>query len=142
LEECRHLTEELGVTDRVLFHGKFPLNEMKRFYKMADCFLLTLRGGDFIGMTLPGKTQGYMGVGKPIVAAIDGAAAQTIREADCGECVSAGDVQGLSENMIKIMENFDLYKEKGRNGRRYFEEHFTRGIFMRSLNDLLESSAG
>ena len=140
LEECKALADELHLKDRVTFHGKFPVSEMKRFYCMADCFLLTLRGGDFIGMTLPAKAQGYLCAGKPVVAAADGAAYDLVREADCGESVPAGDAQGLAAAMEAVIADPALYQEKGRNGRRYFERHFTREIFMESLNRLLEQA--
>lgn len=139
-DDCVALARQFGVTDRVIFHGKFPLSEMKRFYTMADCFLLTLRGGDFIGMTLPAKTQGYLCAGKPVVAAADGAVSGLIKEADCGDCVPAGDWKALAEAMTAVIADPEKYREAGRNGRRYFEEHFTRDIFMRSLTEILNGA--
>lgn len=138
LEECRALASELGVNSQITFHGRFPLTEMKRFYRMADCFLLTLRGGDFIGLTLPAKSQGYLSAGKPILGAIDGAASDMIRDADCGVCVPAGDYQALGEKISQITENFDTYIEKGKNGRRFYEENYTKEIFLQSFIKLLE----
>lgn len=137
LDACRRLAQQLGVTDRVSFYGRHPQSEMKGFYKMADCFLLTLRGGDFIGLTLPAKSQSYLSAGKPIAAAIDGAGSEMIREADCGECVAAGDYQGLGECMTRIIDNFDNYRQKGRNGRKFYEENYTKERFMRTLEGLL-----
>ncbi len=138
LEACRTLAAELGVNRQITFHGRFPLSEMKRFYRMADCFLLTLRGGDFIGLTLPAKSQGYLSAGKPILGAIDGAAHDMIREADCGECVPAGDYRALGEKISQMTENFAAYIEKGKNGRRFYEENYTKETFMRSFIKLLE----
>ena len=140
LEECRNLAAELHLEDKVTFHGKHPLAEMERFYRLADCFLLTLRGGDFIGMTLPAKAQGYLCAGKPVLAAADGAAADLVREADCGESVPAGDAAGLAAAMERVIADEPLYREKGLHGRRFFEEHFTREIFMQSLSRLLSQA--
>ncbi len=137
LEACKQLAQQLHVTDRVRFYGRYPQSEMKRFYQMADCFLLTLRGGDFIGLTLPAKSQSYLSAGKPIVAAIDGAGREVIQEADCGECVPAGDYLGLGESMTQVVEHFDRYRQKGRNGRKFYEENYTREKFMESLKKLL-----
>ena len=58
---------ELETEEKVIFHGRYLLEKMKDFYKMADCLMLTLRGDDFIGMTLPAKAQGYLSAGKPIL---------------------------------------------------------------------------
>lgn len=137
LENCKKLAEQLGVQDRICFHGRYPQSEMERFYRLADCFLLTLRGGDFIGMTLPAKSQSYLSAGKPIVAAVDGAASEMMREADCGEVVTAGDVIGLAEKMSQIADQFERYREKGKNGRKFYEENYTKEKFMKSLETLL-----
>lgn len=132
------LAEDLKLGDRVCFHGRHPLDAMKGFYKMADCFILTLRGGDFIGMTLPAKAQGYLCAGKPVLAAIDGAGKELIEQSACGAVVSAGNVEGLASNMKNLIEHPDEYKKKGLNGRNYYERHFTKAIFMDGLLNILE----
>jgi len=137
LENLRQLTLELGLEDNVTFHGRHSQKAMTDFYKMADCFLLTLRGGDFIGMTLPGKAQGYLCTGKPILAAIDGAGREMMAEADCGEYVPANDHVALAEKMLLMIESFENYKEKGMNGRRFYESHYTKDIFYDSLIAIL-----
>lgn len=138
LKACKKLAKELKLEELVIFHGQHPLSRMPQYYKMADCMLLTLRGGDMIGETLPAKAQSYLSVGKPIVGAIDGAGQEMIREADCGECVAAGDAKGLAAAMQRVIEQPELYKEKGQNGRRFFEENYTKALFMQRLLALLE----
>lgn len=138
LENMKQLSKTLNIEDRVVFHGRHPQKEMYKFYKMADCFLLTLRGRDFIGMTLPAKAQGYLCAGKPICAAIDGAGNELIKEVDCGLVVAAGDIEGLANSMQQMIENFDTYKAKGINGRKYYEQHFTKEIFMSRLTNLMK----
>lgn len=138
LENLKTLVHQTELQNKILFYGRFPLNEMKRFYQMADCFLLTLRGGDFIGQTLPSKAQGYLCAGRPILGAIDGAAKEMIEEADCGECIPAGDYKALSEKMLRVIDHFDQYRQKGLNGRKFYEEHYRKEIFMKTFFDLIE----
>jgi glycosyltransferase involved in cell wall biosynthesis len=137
LTKLKDLAKFLELGSRVIFHGRHSLEDMRTFYRMADCFLLTLRGGDFIGMTLPTKAQGYLCAGKPVLAAIDGSGKELIEQSGCGEVVPAGDVEGLAEKMVKIIENPEKYKDKGRNGRIFYEKHFTKDIFMGRLLELL-----
>ena len=139
LDNCKALVNQTGLQDRIFFYGRYPLKEMKKFYQMADCFLLTLRGGDFIGQTLPSKVQGYLCAGRPILGAINGAANTMIQEADCGECVPAGDDKALSEKMSFIIDHFDLYRQKGHNGRKFYENHYTKEKFMLTLMNLFKS---
>ena len=112
---------------------------MKRFYKLADCFLLTLRGGDFIRMTLPAKAQGYLSAGKPILAAADGAAAGMIRESGCGESVPAGDAAGLAAAMERVIAAPAGYRGKGETAAVSLNS-ITPEIFMESLHRLLRQA--
>lgn len=138
LENCKKLAESLELKGKVVFHGRRPLADMNEFYKLADCFLLTLRGGDFVGMTLPGKAAGYLSAGKPVLAAIGGAGGELVREAGCGETVAAGDAEALADKMKLVIENLDEYKQKGINGRVFYEKHFSKKQFFKSLIAILE----
>ena len=138
LNACKQLVEQLSLQNKVVFHGRHPQSQMPCYYKMADCMLLTLRGGDMIGETLPAKAQSYLSVGKPIVGAIDGAGREMIIEADCGEGVPAGDDEALAAAMRRVIEHPAVYRQKGQNGRRFFEENYTKALFMQRLMALLQ----
>ena len=138
LNACKQLVEQLSLQNKVVFHGRHPQSQMPCYYKMADCMLLTLRGGDMIGETLPAKAQSYLSVGKPIVGAIDGAGREMIIEADCGEGVPAGDDEALAAAMRRVIEHPAVYRQKRQNGRRFFEENYTKALFMQRLMALLQ----
>ena len=76
LDECKRLAREYGIKDKIIFYGRRPVEEMPKFYKMADACLLTLKDDTWIGRTIPAKLQGYMAAGKPVIGAINGAAQQ------------------------------------------------------------------
>lgn len=137
MKTLKRMVKNMDLEDKVIFHGRHPLEKMKCFYKKADCFLLTLRGGDSIGMTLPSKMQSYLCAGKPIVAAIDGAAAKVIHEADCGLRAPAGNSKALAELMDKVIDEFETFKIKGENGRKFYDNNYTKDIFMNNLLKIL-----
>lgn len=141
IDKIKQMVAEKGFADRVIFHGRFPVSEMKQFYALADAFLLTLKSSSAIGLTMPSKLQGYMAAGKPIVAAIHtigGAAQEVIHQANCGKSVDSDDAQGLALLMSDAIENFTEYKMLGKNGREYFLQHFTKDIFMKATLNQLE----
>lgn len=133
------LVAEKGLEDHVLLHGRHPAECMAEFYRMADACLLTLRAGSWIGLTMPSKLQGYMSAGKPVIAAIDGAAKEVIEDSGCGVCVGAGDSVALAAAMTDFVENRSAYEHCGMNGRAYYEEHFTKRRFMLQLEGALVS---
>ena len=136
--ELENMVREYGLEDNVTFYGNQKREDMPRFYKMADALLITLRGNNEVGDTMPGKLQMYMTTGKPIFGAINGAANEVIKEARCGSCVKAGDYEGLAKLMKLYIEHPSDYLNCGRNAREYFKTHFTLDIYMDGLEKELE----
>ena len=139
-EVLESLVREQGLSNRVIFHGNQKREDMPTYYKMADALLLTLRGNNAVGDTMPGKLQAYMSTGKPILAAINGAAAEVIEESACGACVKAGDSEGLAEIMKHYLEHREEYAACGERGRAYFANHFTLDIHVDQLEKQLEKT--
>lgn len=137
LEECKEMVQKLQIQERFIFHGRYPVTEMPKFYKIADACLLTLTGDSLIGMTIPSKLQGYMAAGKPVIASINGASRKIIEASKCGVCVNAGDDLALSKAMEDFIINRSNYEECGKNGRNYFQDNFTLDIFMDNLTKML-----
>ena len=133
LDACRKLAAELGVTT-VTFHGRHPVEEMPKFYGMADAMLLTLDDDEVISYTLPGKIQSYMAAGKPIIAAANGETPRIIADAACGLCVPAGSAEALAnavQSFASLTEN--QRSEMAQNSASYYATHFRREVFMGTL---------
>ena len=133
-----NMVKEYGLQDNVIFYGNQKREDMPQFYKMADALLITLRGNNEVGDTMPGKLQMYMTTGKPIFGAINGAANEVIKEARCGSCVKAGDYDGLAKLMKLYIEHSSDFEQCGPNAREYFKRHFTLDIFMDCIEKELE----
>ncbi len=131
LERLKRIAVEKKL-DQVIFYGRRPLEEMPGFYKMADAMLVTLQANPILSLTLPGKVQSYMAVGKPVIGAVDGETAEVIRAARCGFCGKAEDSRALAEHVKRFMESADR-EAMGRNGRAFYETHFERKMFMDKL---------
>ena len=139
--ELENMVKEYDLQDNVIFYGNQKREDMPRFYKMADALLITLRGNNEVGDTMPGKLQMYMTTGKPIFGAINGAAYEVIKEARCGSCVKAGDYEGLAKLMKLYIEHPSDFEQCGHNAHDYFLKHFTLDIYMDGLEKELESMA-
>lgn len=134
-QELEQMVKEKGLEENVVFYGNQKREDMPSFYKNADVLLITLRGNNEVGNTMPGKLQMYMTTGKPILGAINGAAKEVIEEAQCGSCVKAGDYVGLAKLMEFYINRPKEYEECGKNARYYFRKHFTLERYL----DVLEA---
>jgi glycosyltransferase involved in cell wall biosynthesis len=82
--KLEQMVAEKGLEKNFVFYGNQKREDMSEFYRKADALLITLRGNNEVGNTMPGKLQMYMTTGKPILGAINGAAQEVIHEANCG----------------------------------------------------------
>ena len=131
--ELEQMVKENGLEENVVFYGNQKRENMPSFYKKADVLLITLRGNNEVGNTMPGKLQMYMTTGKPILGAINGAAKEVIEEAQCGSCVNAGDYEGLAKLMRLYIEHPKEFDVCGGNAKRFFKAHFTLEHYMEDL---------
>lgn len=138
LDEMKKYVANHGLEKIVIFYGRRPVEEMPKYYKLADACLVSLRADNQIGLTIPGKVQGYMAAGKPIIGMIDGSTKDVIDESGCGICVKAGDIDALANAMRDFVENREKYKDYGEKGREYFKINFRKSTFMNKLENEFE----
>ena len=110
---------------------------MPKFYAKADAMLVTLQADPVLSLTLPGKVQSYMAVGKPIIGAINGETAEVIKAAKCGYCGAADDADELAKN-IELFIQSEEKEQLGLNARAYYETYFARQKFMDELENELK----
>ncbi len=139
-KELETLQEEAKDLPNVLFHGRKPLDEMPKYYQMADAAIVTLTADPVISYTLPGKVQTYMAAGKAIVGAINGEGATVLEEAQGGYCGEAENAELFAENIKKLVESGQA-EQIGKNNKAYYETHFSKAKFMDGLMNALERAA-
>ena len=138
LDACRKLALDLKINN-VVFHGRKPVEEMPKFYSLADAMLVTLAKDDLVSESLPGKVQSYMAAGKPIIAAIDGETKRVIQESKCGYVCDAEDYVGLA----RLISEFTTLKNIGelkQNATQYFNNFFTKDAFFNKVEVLLQNN--
>lgn len=136
LQDCRNLANELKL-DNVIFYGRKPLEDMPKYYSMADAMVVTLTDDVFSNYTMPGKVQTYMASRKPIICCANGETAEIIKEAECGYVAEAGNEQALA----KRIQEFVLCKDReklAKNSYDYYNEHFTKEKFFEKLQFFIE----
>lgn len=137
-QELEQLVREKKVENIVSFPGRYPATVIPYLIARADASLLTLKKEPIFAITVPNRLQSYMACGKPILASIDGEAADIINESISGLVAAAGDLQGFVELVKKFMNTSEEQKKQwGMNARSYFLSHFERNQVLDQLNDIL-----
>lgn len=133
--------KENKLENTVFALGQYSFDFIPAFLSSADALLLTLKAEfPHLRAVVPSRLQTYLAAGKPILAMIDGGAAEIIKESDCGYCVDAEDYLAFEEiirnKVLPFKEDFLL---KGQKGRRYYEEKFTKEKGITNLISILYS---
>jgi len=134
LDNIKKIEQEKYKLKNVHFYGRKPLKDMPKYYSKADAMLVTFKDDDFLSMTLPGKVQGYMAAGKPIISAASGETNKVISEAKCGYYCQSEDYEKLAENIIEFKNlNKDLRKKIGINAKKYYDNNFSKKIIINRI---------
>lgn len=136
LSNIKKLANELKINNTI-FYGQRPLEDMPKLYKIADAMLVTLEDKSYANMTIPGKVQSYMAVGKPIIGAINGSCANLIKNNDVGFACPSGDSEALA-NLIKGLDIKEL-QMIGEHSKEVYLKKYSKSIFMKRLISTLES---
>ncbi len=132
--ELDGLKKQAKGLSNIVFYGRKPIEEMPKYYEMADAMLVTLTNDEIISLTLPGKVQTYMAAGKPIVGAINGETALVLNEAQGGYCGRAEDEKALADNILALMRSGKA-PEIGKNNREYYLANFCENEFIKQLTE-------
>jgi glycosyltransferase involved in cell wall biosynthesis len=103
-EELRALAAELGIAERVTFHGRIPIEDVPAAVAAADIGLAPTRLDRFTAMTLSTKVYEYAAMGKPVVASRLPLVERTFPEGTVAS-YEPGDVQGLARAIIAIADD-------------------------------------
>ena len=140
LDDCKKLCDRMNLNGKVTFYGRLPVEEMPRFYNMADAMIVTLADNDLINYTLPGKIQSYMAAGRAVIASANGETRSVIEESGCGMCAPAEDEKEFAIVADKMAASNEL-AEMGRASKRYYDEHFTKKRHIDLIEEMLKECA-
>ncbi|WP_312922312.1 glycosyltransferase family 4 protein [Stutzerimonas nitrititolerans] len=107
----------------VIFLPPVPMAEVGSYLSGADALLVHLKKDPLFTITIPSKTQAYMAVGKPILMAVDGNAADLVRDSGCGKVAESENPQAIAEAALALMRaSTNERNVMAENGRRFYQQ--------------------
>ena len=137
-EGLQALAAELNDPDAVTFYGSVPAQQVPAFTSLADALLISLADTPDLGMTIPGKLASYMAAGKPVVAAMNGAGAEAVRQSGGGLVSAACDEDALTRNLLTLCAmSATQRQEMGQKAKEYYEKHYRRAELLRRVETFI-----
>lgn len=138
LEWVRSFVKENSLDNTVLTLGRFPSEAMPQFFEKADVMLVSLTDSPLFNMYSPAKIASYMAAGRPIIAVLNGEGGEVIKAAECGWNIKAGNADELAKLVVTLSETGKAeLKEKGRKGRDYYDNFFTKEMCLKKLDKIM-----
>jgi glycosyltransferase involved in cell wall biosynthesis len=110
---------------------------MPGIWRGFDCALVCLRRGRVFRGAVPSKLYEAMGAGLPVLLAIEGEAAEIVREADCGVVVKSEEPTELAAAIRSLRGSVEERRRLGDNGRRAATGRFNRSKLTRPFAESL-----
>lgn len=117
------LASELGVRDHVTFAGRKSGDELVSYFHACDVYVHTPK---VIDLKFEGFGIVYLeasACGKPIVATDAGGIRDAVLDEETGLIADDGDIEGVAERIVRILDDVDLGKRLGESGRKYAAEN-------------------
>jgi colanic acid biosynthesis glycosyl transferase WcaI len=125
---------KMGLQVNFIFLGNKSIEQMPSYYSMADIMLLTLTNTDLFSITVPAKLQSYLASGKPVLASVNGEAANIVTECGAGISVPASSPDQMSKAILdfKNMSKEEI-SQLGKNARNCYEMNFKRSVLLERI---------
>jgi colanic acid biosynthesis glycosyl transferase WcaI len=110
----------------LIFLPPVPMDKVGAILSKADILLVHLRKDPLFKITIPSKTQAYMAVGKPLLMAVDGDAADIVIKSKCGVVARSGNAESLAKAVGNLESmHYDQLIAMGLNAKNYYQANFS-----------------
>ena len=141
VERLTRITAEKKL-DNVRFLPRRPVSEIGSALNMADLLLVHLKDDPLFEITLPSKTQAYLAVGRPILMAVRGDAADLVEKAGAGITCSPEDPHSIAASVEKLAAMTEEERdEMGRRGATYYQQELALAVGVRRFEKIFTDMA-
>lgn len=123
----------------VVFLPAVPMAEVGAYLNAADALLVHLRKDPLFEITIPSKTQAYMTVGKPLLMAVDGNAADLVRQSGGGVVAESENPEALARAAEQLAAMpAEALATMGDKAQRFYREHLALAEGVRKFGEIFK----
>ena len=138
--EWMESTQKLEVSENFIFTGSIPFVQVPLYINASDVCVapFVLARNDKIGLS-PLKVYEYMACGKTVVASRISGVSDLLKESSGGIAITPEKPDELADTVIKLLQNEDIRKQMGINGREYVVENYSWARVVKKVADVCEN---
>lgn len=114
--------------NNVQFVSQQPREKIPALLVASDVCVVLLKGREIFKTVIPTKMLEMMSAGRPLILGVEGQAREILERAGAGIAIQPGNVDELTDAILRLARDASLRKSLGENGRRYVIEHASRAV--------------
>ena len=131
--ELRELGGNLGLTGKIHFTGKVAFDEVPLYHNYLDIYVALSISESFGVAVLEASA-----CAKPVVVSDAGGLPEVVMDGVTGFIVASRDVEQAADALSKLVENAELRKEMGENGREFVKSQYNVNELARKMKPLYQ----
>lgn len=124
-EKLKNTASERGISN-VTFIDSQPKEMIPEFYNISDISLIPLKNIELFKSFIPSKMFEIMACGVPIVASLEGEAADILNKSKAAEVVKPDNSEEILQSILKIKNDKVLLEMLKGNGPAFVERNYSR----------------
>lgn len=131
-EFYQNFAQKIGVHKKAIFVGRISDSELQTYYALSDLLVLPSTSTEMFGLVLIEA----MACGKPVIATNLPGVRTVVDNGKNGFLVDPKDVEALSSKIEYLLENEDVRRKFGREGRKKAEMYYSWGKIGKKLESI------
>ncbi len=120
-QPLKALADSLDLSEKVVFAGRVPHQEVQRYYSIVDVFAYPRHSMRLTDLVTPLKPLEAMAQGRLLVASDVGGHKELIRDGETGVLFHAGDAASLTDAIVRLLAQRERWPQLREQGRRFVE---------------------
>ncbi len=127
--------KEANLENRIIYHGRFPIEIVESYFKNADGLVVVLKENGPVGKTIPNKAIQYLSYKKPIIGIIKGDGKELLEKAN-GTIFADEDEKDIARAIDELcsLENKDT-ERMSENNLNYYLKNLTNEKLIQEIEE-------
>lgn len=135
MEDLKHLAIELHLDNAIIFHGYLDSSELEKFYKSANVVVFPSLCLEICGLV----NLEALAYGRPLIICKTCGIRELFQEKRIGFFVDPKDSEALTNSILKILLDRDIFLEMSRNAYELYQVKFSPEIHYQKIISLYRS---
>ena len=135
-EKYIRLSQDLGLGERIIFLKNLDYEAIDEYYQRASMVVFPSMCAESFGLV----GIEAMSFGRPVIAFDVGGPREWLVDGETGFIVKRGDIKGLADRIVELLEDEQLARRMGQQGQERVEKYYRKEMHLKQLLTIYEEA--